>query len=151
MTILEPTHKLSIVVAKGIPTGVAMNAIAHLAAGITNMVSKVERLSDFLFLDFPCENGKVIFPSVSSCPFIILESSNRSKMVKAYEEATSSESKASGVVANLFSSTMRLGTIAEQVERTANANLDEVEYIAVAIFGPMEPVTKLSKRFRLYQ
>jgi predicted RNA-binding Zn-ribbon protein involved in translation (DUF1610 family) len=142
----SPANKLSIVLNRSVPVGVAMNAVSHLAASMTALAYKHGMEAALCFCDFPVQEGAHKYPCVSCCSFVILEATKPQHLVKAYEEAQ----EQSEVLRNGFLTTMRLGTAAEQWERCAQLRVDQVEYIACGFFGPIDKVNKLTKKFRLY-
>ena len=64
---MELSHKLVALLNKDVPTGVAMNALAHMSIGLGAQVGK-----DDLLLDNYQDKDGNIYPNISKIPFIIL-------------------------------------------------------------------------------
>jgi hypothetical protein len=134
-------YKLSIVVRKDIPIGVAINAASHLAAGMVNLVKHNEL---FNFCDFSNAKNE-IYPSISGRSFVIL-SGDANQIKKSFEKA-----KEENIPANAFLVSMTGDGIVEQLQRTSAMNPEEIEFYGAAFFGTKEQLNPLTKKFRLFQ
>jgi len=136
------THKFVAVVNKKVSTGAAMNALAHLAAGLAASYVKPELMR---FDDYHDKDGG-IHSAVSDNPFIILRADNSNKL-----RALRAELLVAGVHFNDFTSTMTSGSYVEQQERTSQTPESELEYYAVCMFGEIETLNPLTKKFSLWR
>jgi hypothetical protein len=78
-------------------------------------------------------------------PFIILKADNGNQIRKVRQEA---------LVRNIpftdFTSTMTVGTSAEQVERTAQTPEAELEYFGICLFGETQWLRGFTGKFSLF-
>lgn len=134
------THKLVAIINKDLPSGVALNALAHMTIGLgTTLNSSQLHLSDYLDKD-----GNT-YPNISGMPFIILraKSGEIRKTVKAAKEA--------GIAHGVFLNTMTGGTYQEQLANTAQTPEEQLVYYGCVLFGPIEQVNALTKKFSLWK
>lgn len=136
------THKFVAVLNKKIPIGTVMNALAHAAAGLSASYDKPEAMR---FDDYHDKDGGT-HPAISDNPFIILRADNSNKL-RALREAA----QAAGVHCNDFTSTMTVGSYVEQQARTAATPEAELEYYAVCLFGEIETLNALTRKFSLWR
>jgi hypothetical protein len=138
----ELTHKFVAVLNKKIPSGNLMNALAHMAAGLAGSSPD---LAQMRFDDYFDKDGNK-HPSISDNPFIILSADNSNQIRTLRNELV-----AAGIHFNDFTSTMTVGTYAEQQERTKNTPELELEYWGVCMFGSKEDLNGLTKKFSLWR
>ncbi|MZE78356.1 DUF2000 domain-containing protein [Streptomyces xinghaiensis] len=124
--------------------GVAMNATAHLCLGLVAKAAqeRPELLPRMSFLRFPDAGGEEHWP-VSGLSLVVLEGR------PAWLRRLRSGAAEAGLLCTDFTSAMTGGTYADQLEgmeRTAEADLD---YYAVAAFGPRDVLDPLTKKFSL--
>jgi hypothetical protein len=136
------THKFVAVLNKKIPVGTVMNALAHTAAGLSASYDQPELMR---FDDYHDNDGGT-HPAISDNPFIILQADNSNKLRILRQEA-----KAKGIHCNDFTSTMTLGNFLEQQARTKATHEDELEYYAVCLFGEIEQLNTITKKFSLWR
>lgn len=136
------THKFVAVLNKKVPTNNVMNALAHMAAGLAGSYPNQEEMR---FDDYHDKDGGV-HPQISDNPFIILQADN-SNQLRTLRNALVD----SGVHFTDFTSTMTVGTYVEQQERTANTPEAELEYYGVCMFGDIDKVQELTKKFSLWR
>jgi hypothetical protein len=135
-------HKFVAVLNKKVPVGTAMNALAHAAAGLSASYDQPELMR---FDDYQDKDDGV-HPAISDNPFIILRADNSNKLRTLREQAL-----AAGIHCNDFTSTMTSGTFVEQQERTKATPEAELEYYAVCLFGEIEQLNALTKKFSLWR
>ena len=136
------THKFVAVLNKKVPAGQVMNALAHAAAGLAGSYpNKAElRLDDYIDKD---GNRHA---SISDNPFIILQADNSNQL-----RTLRTNLLEHGVHFTDFTSTMTVGSYAEQQERTTQTPEAELEYWAVVMFGEIETLNQLTKKFSLHR
>lgn len=133
-------YKLVAILNKELSTGVALNALAHMTIGLGAQFNKeVLRLDDYVDVE-----GN-IYPNISQMPFIILrgKSNEIRKVVKAAREMH--------VAQGIFVHTMTGGSYKEQLENTAKASEEQLIYYGSVLFGPIEQVNALTKKFSLWR
>lgn len=140
MDYIPTTHKFVAVLNKKIPAGQVMNALAHATAGLAGSYPTPEemRLDDYIDKDGNRHTN------ISDNPFIILQADNSNQLRTLRNNLIEQ-----GVYFTDFSSTMTVGTYAEQQERTAQTPEAELEYWAVVMFGETEKLAPLTKKFSL--
>ena len=141
MELIPTTHKFVAVINKKVPIGNAMNALAHATAGLVGMYPEI---SDLRFDDYIDKDGNH-HQSISDNPFIILRADNSNKLHNlrvALVEA--------GVAFTDFTNTMTVGTYAEQRARTAATPEGELEYFCIVMFGAIDKIEPLTKKFSLW-
>ncbi len=139
----EPTtHKFIAVLNKKIEPGKLMNALGHMAAGLgAYLPSKdLARFDSY----FDKDGGE--HPSISDNPFIILSSDN-SNQIRTLRNAL----KESEISFTDFTSTMTVGTFAEQRQRTKETPELELEYYGICFFGDKNQLSELTKKFSLWR
>ncbi len=136
------THKFVAVLNKKVAVGNLMNALGHITAGLA---ASYPDAADMRFGNYVDKDGGV-HATISDNPFIILQADNSNKLRTlrvALAEA--------GIHFTDFTSTMTVGTYAEQQERTAQTPEAELEYWGVAMFGEAEKLQALTKKFSLWR
>lgn len=138
----ELDNKFVAILNKKIPVGNLMNALAHMSAGLVGGFGDVTHMR---FDDYVDRDGGV-HASISDHPFIILAADNSNKL-----RALRNELLATGIKFTDFTSTMTVGTYAEQKERTKETPEVELEYWGVCAFGPKEKLNELTRKFSLWK
>lgn len=134
------THKLVAIINKELPSGVALNALAHMAIGLGTTLN-----SSQLHLDNYQDKDGNLYPNISGMPFIILraKSGEIRKIVKAATDA--------GIARGVFLNTMTGGTYQEQLANTAQTPEEQLIYYGCVLFGPFEQVHELTKKLSLWR
>lgn len=134
------THKLVAVLNKDISSGVALNALAHMALGLGAKLG-----ADTLKLDAYKEKNALEYPNISQMPFIILrgKSGEIRKLVQQVREKQ--------FVFGAFVHTMTGGTYIEQLENTALLTEEELIFYGCVAFGPFEELSLITKKFSLWK
>lgn len=135
-------YKFTAVLNKKIPAGNVMNALAHMTAGL---VGSYAELKNMCFDDYYDKDGGK-HPCISDNPFIILQADNSSKLRTLRRSLVEV-----GIHFTDFTNTMVIGTAAEQRERTRNTLEGELEYYGVVMFGEIEQLNQLTKKFSLWR
>lgn len=139
---MELKNKFVAVLNKKIPVGVLMNAVAHMAAGLTAGYPDISEMRFDSYVDKDGNDHK----SISDHPFVILAADNSNQIRTLRKDL---------IVAKIhfvdFTNTMTVGTYAEQKERTKNTPEAELEYFGICMFGDKDDVRELTKKFSLWK
>lgn len=127
---------------KKIETGKLMNALGHMAAGLAG---GFEKEKEMCFLQYEDKNGGK-HPNISHFPFIVLEADNSNQIRTVRYEAITRN-----ILFTDFTSTMTVGTSAEQVERTKDTPEAELEYYGICLFAPTDTLREFTKKFSLWR
>ena len=84
-----------VVLSKAIEAGLALNATAHLSAGLSALMARSGRLDEMAFNDYGDKQG-VAYPSISDHPFIVLK--GKPGQVKSFR----AELQAQGMLHTVF-------------------------------------------------
>jgi hypothetical protein len=136
------THKFVAVLNKKIPVGNLMNALGHSTAGLA---SSYPDLAAMRFDNYADADGND-HPHISDNPFIILQADN-SNQIRTLRQAA----QVAGIHLVDFTSTMTEGTYAEQQERTKATSEAELEYYGIVLFGEIEKLNTVTKKFSLWR
>jgi hypothetical protein len=142
MDYIPVTHKFIAVLNKKIPIGNLMNAVGHMAAGIVGSYPELQQMRFGTYTDKDGNDHK----SISDNPFIILQSDN-SNQIRTLRKAL--------VENNIhfvdFTDTMTVGTYKEQQDRTRETLEEQLEYYGICMFGEIEQINTLTKKFSLWR
>lgn len=138
---IQPTHKFVAVLNKKIPEGRLMNALAHATAGLSATYPEIAAMR---FDNYEDKSGNV-HQSISDNPFIILRADNSNKLRALRQQLVEQN-----IWFTDFVDTMTEGTYAEQQERTKNTKEEDLEYFAIVMFGEIEALNTLNKKFSLW-
>jgi len=135
------THKFVAVLNKKIEPGKLMNALAHASVVLGELCpDKVNmRISNYADKD-----GNDHF--CSDNPYIILAADNSNKI-----RTLRTELIRNGVCFTDFTHSMTIGSYQEQKDRTKTIPEAELEYYVIAMFGEMELLSTLTKKFSLWK
>src|SRR3989344_4887775 len=115
----ENSKRFIAILNKKIEIGKLMNALGHMAAGLAGGFNQSQEMS---FLEYTYKDNGV-HPNISHFPFIILRAENSNQIRKVRDEALIKK-----ILFTDFTSTMTIGTSADQQERTRNTPEQELEY-----------------------
>ncbi len=136
------THKFAAVLNRKIPVNILMNALAHMAAGLAGSSPQPELMRFDTYTDK--DGGQ--HPSISDNPFIILQADNSNQLRTLRQKLIDQR-----VHFTDFTHTMIEGTYAQQHERTADTLESELEYYGVCLFGELDKVQELTRKFSLWR
>ncbi len=122
----ENSKRFIAVLNKKVEIGKLMNALGHMSAGLAGGFDKAK---DMNFLEYK-DKDDGIHPNISHFPFIVLKADNSNKIRTVRNEAIKRN-----ITFTDFTSTMTVGTSAEQIERTNNTPEAELEYYGICLFG----------------
>lgn len=135
------TNKFVAVLNKKIEPGKAMNALAHMSAGL---VAKYPDKDEMRFGEYVDADGNS-HDSISDHPFVVLSAKNSNKLRTLREELEERD-----ICFVDFTDTMTVGTYMEQKERTSQTPEQELEYYGVCVFGNASEIGELTKKFSLW-
>lgn len=124
-----------------VETGRVMNALGHISIGLGSKVGK----EGLLLSDYVDADG-IVHPDISDMPFIVLKAKNSNKI-----EALKKEAELRGVVCVDFIDTMTGGTYQEQLENTKQTKGEELTYFGIVLFGDVDIVSELTRKFSLWK
>ncbi len=137
----ERSKRFIAILNRKIEPGKLMNAIGHMTAGL---VGGFEKREDMCFLRYEDKDGGV-HPNISHFPFIALRADNSNQIRTVRNEAI-----ARGIPFTDFTSTMTVGSSAEQQEKTKATPEAELEYFGICLFGDTEILREFTKKFSLF-
>ncbi|MCR4329667.1 MAG: DUF2000 domain-containing protein [Candidatus Roizmanbacteria bacterium] len=141
-TYVPTTHKFVAVLNKKIPVNILMNALAHMSAGLVGSYPEITKMRFDTYTD---KDGNA-HKSISDNPYIILRADNSNKIrTLRYELVTQNIHFVD------FISTMTVGTYAEQQHRTQETSEAELEYYGICLFGEINTLNTLTRKFSLWQ
>lgn len=138
----ELQNKFIAVLNKKIPAGVLMNSLAHMSAGLVGSYKNIPEMRFDSYFDKDGGDHK----SISDHPFIILSADNSNQIRTLRNNLMSA-----GVHFVDFTSTMTVGTYAEQKERTKETKEADFEYFGICAFGDKITLGQLTKKFSLWK
>lgn len=127
---------------KKVEKGKLMNALGHMSAGLAGGYGKSDDM-DFLRYE---DKDETIHPNISHYPFIVLKADNSNKIRTLRKEAIKH-----GFLYTDFVDTMTVGTSKKQVQATKDAEEENLEYFGICLFGKTEELSRLTKKFSLFQ
>ncbi len=136
------THKFVAILNKKIPVPHLMNALGHMAAGLSASYLNVHEMRFDSYFDKDGGNHK----SISDNPFIILSADNSNK-IRTLRNALIEK----GIHFVDFTTTMTIGTYVEQQQRTKETSEVELEYYGICVFGEINQVNELTRKFSLWR
>jgi hypothetical protein len=142
MGYIPVSHKFVAVLNKKIPNVRLMNALGHMTAGLAVSYPEVSKMRFNRYIDADGNTHN----HISDNPFIILEANN-SNQIRVLRNNLLVEN----IACVDFIGTMTEGTYQEQQERTAQTAELDLNYMGIVLFGPIEQVNKLTKKFSLWK
>ncbi len=138
----ENSQRFIAVLNKKIEVGKLMNALGHMTAGLAGATGLA---ADMQFLEYRDRDGGV-HPHISHFPFIILKADNSNKI-----RTVRNECLARKIPFTDFTSTMTIGTSAEQQASTQATPEIDLEYYGIVMFGNTTELKEFTGKFSLYQ
>ncbi|MFS1938255.1 DUF2000 domain-containing protein [Vibrio splendidus] len=137
----ESQKRFIAVLSKKMDLGRTLNVLGHLSVGLSNQLESDETC----YVDYEDLDDNV-HPNLSHYPFIVLKADNSNKLRKVRDEAFSR-----GIKFTDFTSSMIEGGSAEQQQRTKEIKEEDLEYLAVCLFGDTDILREFTKKFSLYK
>ncbi|HAT5049686.1 TPA: DUF2000 domain-containing protein, partial [Serratia marcescens] len=114
-------------------------ASCHLTAGITDLIEQRQ------FHHYPSSLDGVS-ANMSHYPMVILQAKNSSQLSNLILKC-----KEEGVLSNFFTTTMLSHSAEQQIADTANTPYEQLDFVAVALYGDAEQLKPLTKKFSVYR
>jgi len=138
------THKFVIVLNEKSPVGKILSATGQLGMSLLNK-STHEQQKNMNFTPLLNPNGESLI-SVSTCSFVVLKGTNN-QLLTLYTKTCEL-----GILSAVFTSTMSFNGIEEDlIIKTANIPLNDVELYGVGLFGQIEEIVPLTKKFSVFK
>lgn len=138
------THKFVIVLNEKSPPGKLLSATGQLAMSLYSNASEGQRI-DMSFIPFLSPSGSNLI-TVSTCSFVVLKG-NTNQLLALYAKSTEQK-----LLSAIFTSTMSFNGIEEDlIYKTATTPLDQTEPYGVGVFGSIEEINPLTKRFSVFK
>lgn len=138
------THKFVIVVNEKSPMGKLLSATGQIAMSLQSDATPEQR-ANMSFLPFVGPTGDSLI-TLSTCSFVILKGTGN-QLLTLYAAA-----REKGLLSAIFTSTMSFNGIEEDlILKTATTPLDQVEPYGVGLFGKIEEVSPLTKKFSFFK
>lgn len=138
----ENSKRFVAVLNKKTEIGRLMNALGHMTAGLAGGSGKSQEMCFLQYSDK--ENG--VHPNISHYPFIVLKADNSNQIRSVRNECITR-----GIPFTDFTSTMTVGTSAEQQQRTKETAEAELEYYGICLFGSTGDIQAFTKKFSLFK
>lgn len=136
------THKFVAVLNKKVEIGKAVNALAHATLSLVAKATP-EQVLQMGVVSFTDKDGNIHEASKNS--FVILKADNGNQIRTVRNAA-----RERGLLFVDFANTMQEGTYQEQLERTQQTSEAELDYYAIVLFGEIESVSELTRKFSLW-
>lgn len=138
---MQFSNKLVAVLNEKIEIGKSMNALGHMTLGLG---ASIENKDELRFTNYKDKDGGN-HDKISEMPFMILKAnSNKIRMLRK----AALENKIRFVD---FTNTMTEGTYEDQIKRSAETNEEQLEYYGIILFGQLELVSELTRKFSLWK
>ncbi len=137
----ERTKRFIAILNRKIEPGKLMNALGHMTAGLAG---GYEKRDEMCFIRYEDKDGSV-HPNISHFPFIVLRADNSNQIRTVRNEAI-----ARGAAFVDFTSSMVIGSSAEQQEKTKVTPEADLEYYGICMFGDTEMLREFTKKFSLF-
>lgn len=138
------THKFVIVLNEKPPIGKLLSATGQLAMSLYHNATEEQR-TNASFAPFFNPIGKSLI-TVSTCSFVILKGT-ANQLLTLYFQAAQQD-----LLSAIFTSTMSFNGIEEDlIHKTATTPLDQAEPYGVGLFGKIEELNPLTKKFSLFK
>lgn len=139
---LDNSKKFVAVLNKKHPISTLMNALGHISSGLSG---GNEHADDMKFLRY--QNEAIALDSrISEYPFIVLSAKNNNQ-INTLRGALDEQ----GILHNAFVNTMLGASAKDQIDSTAEAGEEDIDFIAIALFGSANEIDPLTKKFSLFK
>jgi len=138
------THKFVIVLNEKSPVGKLLSATGQLAMSLHSEATQEQR-ENMGFIPFLNPLGDNLI-TVSMCSFVVLKGTSN-QLLTLYSTA-----RGQAVLSAIFTSTMSFNGIEEDlILKTANTPLMETEPYGVGLYGPVNELNPLTKKFSVFK
>ncbi|MBI2616592.1 DUF2000 domain-containing protein [Candidatus Gottesmanbacteria bacterium] len=136
------THKFVAVLNKKIEIGKLVNALGHMAAGLSSLIPDKVSMRFDTYIDKSGSEHK----NISDNPFIILAADNSNQIRTLRNELIALQ-----IPFTDFTNTMTVGTFLEQKQKTRETPELELEYYGICFFGEITQLSDLTRKFSLWR
>lgn len=138
------THKFVIVLNERSPIGKLLSGTGQIAMSLYHNATHEQKVHmSFVPLLNPNHQSLII---VTTCSFVVLKGT-ANQLLTLY--GTASEK---GLLSAIFTSTMSFNGIEEDlIQKTANTQLEQTEPYGVGVFGKIEEINPLTKKFSVFK
>jgi hypothetical protein len=136
----DTDKKFTVVLNKNRPLAELMNALGHMAVGLTAQTNDPASMRFLCYED--ADGGR--HPSISYYPFIVLAAKNSNQLRTLRQAAIDAQ-----LVYNDFTHTMLGASAEDQLRATASTPERDLEYLGVILFGPSAVINSLTRKFSL--
>ena len=138
------TYKFVIVLNEKSHVGKLLSATGQIAMSLHGNATQEQR-DNMSFVPFLNPTGDTLI-TVSTCSFVVLKGT-ANQLLTLYSTACDQ-----GLLSAIFTSTMSFNGIEEDlILKTANTPLNETEPYGVGLFGRIDEVTPLTKKFSVFK
>lgn len=138
------THKFVIILNEKSPAGKLLSATGQIAMSLYSNATKEQQIN-MAFVPFLNPSGDNLI-TVSTCSFVVLKGS-ANQLLTLYAKATEQN-----LLSAIFTSTMSFNGIEEDlIQKTASTPLDQTEPYGVGLFGLIEEISPLTKKFSVFK
>lgn len=138
------THKFVIILNEKSPVGKLLSATGQLAMSLYDNATE-DQQSYMSFVPFLNPSEKHLI-TVSTCSFVVLKGT-ANQLLTLYANASQQ-----GLLSAIFTSTMSFNGVEEDlILKTASIPLEEVEPYGVGLFGMIEEIGPLTKKFSVFK
>jgi len=136
-------YKMIAIINKKLDQGIAMNAIAHLACGLTAHLNTDER-QKMNFLSFVDKDDN-LHPSISALSLVVKRGTPGN--IRTVRE----KAKDVNIAFVDFTNTMTGDTYKEQLMKTKNTPEADLEYYGILLFGKTDDLFPITKKYSLWK
>jgi len=138
------SHKFVAILNKKVNVGKVLNVLAHMTVSLVAQASTNEDREAMGIVDYQDRDGSSHKASKNS--FVILQADNGNQIRNARNLA-----KENGLQFVDFTNTMQEGTFLEQLDRTRQTAESELDYYGLVLFGEIEKVNEITRKFSLWR
>jgi len=136
------THKFVAVLNKKVEMGKILNVLGHLSVSLVANASS-DQVQNMGVVDYSDKDENIHKASKNS--FVILKADNGNQ-IRTLRNAA----KEKGILFVDFTNTMQEGTFLEQLERTKQTPEVELDYYGIVLFGEIDKINELTRKFSLW-
>jgi hypothetical protein len=138
------THKFVIVLNEKSPVGKLLSATGQIAMSLYCNATR-EQQTEMSFVPFFNPSRQSLI-TVSTCSFVVLKGT-ADQLLSLYAAASGQD-----LLSAIFTSTMSFNGIEEDlIQKTSTTPLDQTEPYGVGLFGKLEEINPLTKKFSVFK
>lgn len=138
------THKFIIILNEKAPPGKLLSATGQIAMSLYSNATKEQQVN-MSFVPFLSPSGDNLI-TVSTCSFVVLKGT-ANQLLTLYTKTTEQN-----LLSAIFTSTMSFNGIEEDlILKTASTPLEKTEPYGVGIFGSIDEINPLTKKFSVFK